>query len=109
MHHIKLEINRIGIVWAMRFYGGTLDQKWHSVAETCVSGSGGVCDCRWFELLQESNAWVEEIIAKIRDILLSFSEQYRASALNGNISPNHVTNINQSFDYFFDHLSESYA
>lgn len=60
-------------------------------------------------LLKESNAWVEEIIAKIRDILLSFSEQYRVSALNGNISPNHVMNINQSFDYFFDHLSESYA
>lgn len=65
-------------------------------------------------IFQESNAWVEEIIAKIRDILLSFSEQYRANALNGNVfSPlpmqSSVMNVNQHFDYIFDHLSESYA
>lgn len=67
--------------------------------------------------MKESNAWVEEIIAKIQDILLSFNKQYRLNALNGNIG-HHITedllldapnNINQKFDYIFDRLSESYA
>lgn len=59
---------------------------------------------------QESNAWVDEIIAKIREILLSFSVQYRQNALNGNLGTNNVHgNINESFEYFFDHISESYA
>lgn len=67
-------------------------------------------------LLQESNAWVEEIIAKIQAILLSFSEQYRLNALNGNqqakTQPSSVAtdeNVNLNFEYFFDFLSESYA
>lgn len=67
-------------------------------------------------LLQESNAWVEEIIAKIQAILLSFSEQYRLNALNGNqnakTQPTSATtdeNVNLNFEYFFDFLSESYA
>lgn len=64
-------------------------------------------------LSQESNAWVEEIIAKIQAILLSFSEQYRLNALNGNqTQPASVAtddNVNLNFEYFFDFLSESYA
>lgn len=37
--------------------------------------------------LQESNAWVQEIIANIRSILISFQQQYRSLAQSTNSTP----------------------
>lgn len=36
---------------------------------------------------QESNAWVQEIIANIRSILISFQQQYRSLAHSTNSTP----------------------
>lgn len=36
---------------------------------------------------QESNAWVQEIIANIRSILISFQHQYRSLAQSSNSTP----------------------
>lgn len=57
---------------------------------------------------QESNAWVQEIIAKIREILSTFQQQYRNVAVP--VSPTTIPGVDDpNFEYFFEHLSESYA
>lgn len=57
---------------------------------------------------QESNAWVQEIIAKIREILSTFQQQYKSVAIPKN-SPTIPGIDDPNFEYFFEHLSESYA
>lgn len=47
-----------------------------------------ICNDALLCLFQESNAWVQEIIANIRSILISFQQQYRSLALtSANSSP----------------------
>lgn len=53
---------------------------------------------------------MQEIIAKIRDILSTFQQQYRNVAISPAGSPTCIPGINDpNFEHFFEHLSESYA
>lgn len=45
--------------------------------------------------LQESNAWVQEIIANIRSILISFQQQYRSLALSSTNSTPMITPVHK--------------
>lgn len=51
---------------------------------------------------------MQEIIARIREILSTFQQQYRNVALPPS-SPTIPSIDDPNFEYFFDHLSESYA
>lgn len=65
--------------------------------------------------LQESNAWVQEIIAKIRDILSTFQQQYKQAAIGQTTSDGELAGgvlpalDDPNFEFFFEQLSESYA
>lgn len=51
---------------------------------------------------------MQEIIAKIREILSTFQQQYKSVAMS--TSSSSIPGIDDpNFEYFFEHLSESYA
>lgn len=62
----------------------------------------------FFFNLQESNAWVHEIIAKIRDIISNFQEQYKY-VLTPPTSPDYKAKKSMEFEKFLKTINESYA